>query len=145
MPAEPTAGLNDAPGDRIWCEMAGAGSEIVLILHGGPSAPSNYPLDPMTLAGDDHRVDRGNKIGLARSDWPHDDALWQLPRCADEGEVVSPGYARTLHPRIAGADVVIVRYGSPGAPLEGPERFFPAPLAFVQRVWPHRVFSLHHA
>ncbi len=72
------------PGGRVWCEVAGAGDKIpLLLLHGGPGIPSFY-LEPLRALSDERPVVFYDQLGCGRSDRPDDVSLWTVARFADE-------------------------------------------------------------
>ena len=73
---------------RVWYESLGEGPRSLLLLHGGPGAPSDYLTPLMVLAGDGYRVVRYEQLGSRRSDKPDDVSLWQVPRFVAEVETV---------------------------------------------------------
>lgn len=81
-------GYVDVGPGRVWYESAGAGPRTVLLLHGGPGASSDYLAPLMVLAEDGYRVVRYEQLGSHRSDRPDDPSLWQVPRFAEEVEIV---------------------------------------------------------
>jgi proline iminopeptidase len=81
-------GYIDVGAGRVWYESAGEGPRTLLLLHGGPGAPSDYLTPLMVLAEDGYRVVRFDQLGSRRSDKPDDVALWQVPRFVDEVETV---------------------------------------------------------
>ncbi|HET7093162.1 MAG TPA: proline iminopeptidase-family hydrolase [Thermomicrobiales bacterium] len=81
-------GFVAAPGGRVWYESAGDGPVALLLLHGGPGAPSDYLTPLMALADDGYRVVRYDQLGSRRSDKPDDASLWQAPRFVAEVESV---------------------------------------------------------
>ncbi|HEU0115455.1 MAG TPA: proline iminopeptidase-family hydrolase [Thermomicrobiales bacterium] len=81
-------GLIPVPGGRVWYEAAGDGPVAVLLLHGGPGAPSDYLTPLMALADDGYRVVRYDQLGSRRSDKPDDPSLWRVPRFVSEVDAV---------------------------------------------------------
>jgi proline iminopeptidase len=82
-----TEGMIDIGPGRVWYESVGEGPAI-LLLHGGPGAPSDYLVPLMDLAEDGFRVVRYDQLGSRRSDKPDDLSLYNLPRFAEEVEIV---------------------------------------------------------
>jgi proline-specific peptidase len=82
-----TEGMIDVGPGRVWYESAGEGPAI-LLLHGGPGAPSDYLVPLMALAGDCYRVVRYDQLGSRRSDKPDDPSLYTPERFAEEVEIV---------------------------------------------------------
>lgn len=90
LPACGDNGLNshegyvDVEGGRVWYRIAGSGNETPLILlHGGPGAPSYYlnPLEGVTV---DRPVIFYDQLGAGRSDRPTDTSLWTVDRFVRE-------------------------------------------------------------
>ncbi len=68
------------PGGRIWYRVAGGGPGIPLVvLHGGPGAPSFY-LASLARLGADRPVVFYDQLGAGRSDRPTDTTLWRIER-----------------------------------------------------------------
>lgn len=64
----PGEGALAVPGGRIWYRVAGTGRATpVVLLHGGPGAPSYY-LNPLAALGDDRPVIFYDQLGAGRSD-----------------------------------------------------------------------------
>jgi len=82
-----TEGFVDVGPGRIWYASSGEGPPI-LLLHGGPGAPSDYLIPLMEIAEDGYRVVRYDQLGSRRSDKPDDDSLWVVPRFVEEVETV---------------------------------------------------------
>jgi proline iminopeptidase len=82
-----TEGMIDVGPGRIWYESVGEGPAI-LLLHGGPGAPSDYLVPLMNLAEDGFRVVRYDQLGSRRADKPEDLSLYNVPRFAAEVEIV---------------------------------------------------------
>ncbi len=82
-----TEGYVDVGPGRIWYESAGDGPTLML-LHGGPGAPSDYLIPLMVLADEGYRVVRYDQLGSRRSDKPDDPTLWQVARFVEELETV---------------------------------------------------------
>ena len=87
-PIQREEGYVDVGAGRVWYESAGAGPRTILLLHGGPGASSDYLEPLMVLAEDGYRVVRYDQLGSYRSDKPDDPLLWQVPRFAEEVEIV---------------------------------------------------------
>jgi proline-specific peptidase len=83
-----TEGFVDVGDGRVWYESIGAGSRTLLLLHGGPGAPSDYLIPLMALAADGFRVVRYDQLGSRRSDKPDDLSLWRVDRFVAEVETV---------------------------------------------------------
>jgi proline-specific peptidase len=80
----PHEGYVDVEGGRVWYRIAGSGNETPLILlHGGPGAPSYYlnPLEGVTV---DRPVIFYDQLGAGRSDRPTDTSLWTVDRFVRE-------------------------------------------------------------
>ena len=76
----PRAGYIEVEGGRVWYRISGAGNEIPLILlHGGPGAPSYY-LNPLEGVSQDRPVVFYDQLGAGRSDRPIDVSLWTIDR-----------------------------------------------------------------
>ncbi len=76
----PHEGYVDVEGGRVWYRIAGSGNEIPLVLlHGGPGAPSYYlnPLEGITV---DRPVIFYDQLGAGRSDRPTEASLWTVDR-----------------------------------------------------------------
>jgi proline-specific peptidase len=84
---ERTEGYVDVGPGRVWYESVGDGPAI-LLLHGGPGAPSDYLIPLMDLAGDGFRVVRYDQLGSRRSDKPDDTSHWAVARFVAEVETV---------------------------------------------------------
>ena len=81
-------GYVDVGAGRVWYESLGDGPRSLLLLHGGPGAPSDYLTPLMVLAGEGYRVVRYEQLGSRRSDKPDDASLWRVPRFVEEVETV---------------------------------------------------------
>jgi proline iminopeptidase len=80
----PGEGYIEVEGGRVWYEIVGAGPGTpLLLLHGGPGAPSEY-LRPMAALGSDRPVVFYDQLGAGRSDRPSDPSLWRVERFVDE-------------------------------------------------------------
>jgi proline iminopeptidase len=74
----------DVEGGRVWYRIAGSGDETpLLLLHGGPGAPSYY-LNPLEGAAVDRPVIFYDQLGAGRSDKPTDNSLWTVERFVRE-------------------------------------------------------------
>jgi proline-specific peptidase len=80
-------GYVDVGPGRVWYESTGDGP-VILLLHGGPGAPSDYLVPLMDLANYGYRVVRYDQLGSRRSDKPDDPSLWSVARFVDEVETV---------------------------------------------------------
>ena len=77
-------GYIDVEGGRVWYRIVGSGNETpLLLLHGGPGAPSYY-LNPLARLSDDRPVIFYDQLGAGRSDRPTDSALWRVDRFVEE-------------------------------------------------------------
>ena len=77
-------GYVDVEGGRVWYRIAGSGSETpLLLLHGGPGAPSYY-LNPLEGVSVDRPVVFYDQLGAGRSDRPTDISLWTIDRFVRE-------------------------------------------------------------
>ncbi len=80
----PEQGYVDVEGGRVWYRIAGSGSETpLLLLHGGPGAPSYY-LNPLEGVSVDRPVIFYDQLGAGRSDRPTDISLWTVDRFVRE-------------------------------------------------------------
>ena len=83
----PGEGFIDVEGGRVWYKIVGTGNEVpLLLLHGGPGAPSYY-LNPLEKVSVDRPVIFYDQLGAGRSDRPTDESLWRMDRFI--GELVS--------------------------------------------------------
>lgn len=81
---EPRDGFVDVPGGRIWYRIVGGGTRTPLVLlHGGPGAPSYY-LNPLAALADERPVIFYDQLGAGRSDKPADVTLWRIERFVEE-------------------------------------------------------------
>jgi len=77
-------GYIDVEGGRVWYRISGSGSETpLLLLHGGPGAPSYY-LNPLEKVSADRPVIFYDQLGAGRSDRPTDASLWRVDRFVRE-------------------------------------------------------------
>lgn len=77
-------GYIDVEGGRVWYRISGSGSETpLLLLHGGPGAPSYY-LNPLESVSADRPVIFYDQLGAGRSDRPTDPSLWTVNRFVRE-------------------------------------------------------------
>jgi len=80
----PGEGYIDVEGGKVWYRIAGSGSKTpLLLLHGGPGAPSYY-LNPLQRVAADRPVIFYDQLGAGRSDRPTDPSLWRIDRFVDE-------------------------------------------------------------
>jgi len=81
---QPGEGYIAVPGGRIWYRIVGGGTRTPLILlHGGPGAPSYY-LNPLAALADERPVIFYDQLGAGRSDKPTDVTLWRVDRFVEE-------------------------------------------------------------
>ena len=67
----------------------GEGSDVLLLLNGGPGLPCDYLRDPhIPLADEGYRVVAFDQLGCGNSDRPDDPALWTISRYVEEVETV---------------------------------------------------------
>jgi pimeloyl-ACP methyl ester carboxylesterase len=74
---------------KTWYHVSGdlGGNAIpLLLLHGGPGAPSAYldPLDDLAAGPEGRPVVRYDQVGCGRSDRPTDPALWRIETFVEE-------------------------------------------------------------
>ena len=80
----PKNGCIDVEGGRIWYRVCGSGNEIpLMLLHGGPGAPSYY-LNPLEGVSKDRPVVFYDQLGAGMSDRPTDVSLWTIDRFVRE-------------------------------------------------------------
>jgi proline iminopeptidase len=80
----PTEGYIDVEGGRVWYRTCGSGDKTpLLLLHGGPGAPSYY-LNPLEGVSQDRPVIFYDQLGAGRSDRPADTSLWTVERYVRE-------------------------------------------------------------
>ena len=81
---QPREGYVDVTGGRIWYQIVGSGSRTPLVLlHGGPGAPSYY-LNPLAKLADERPVVFYDQLGAGRSDRPTRSELWRIERFVEE-------------------------------------------------------------
>ena len=81
---EPAEGFVDVEGGRVWYRIVGSGDETpLLLLHGGPGAPSHY-LNPLEGVAEDRPVIFYDQLGAGRSARPADPTLWRVDRFVRE-------------------------------------------------------------
>ena len=84
----PGEGYIEVPGGSVWYEIVGSGSATpLLLLHGGPGAPSRY-LDPLRGLADERPVIFYDQLGGGKSDRPEDPSLWTIERFVQELQAV---------------------------------------------------------
>ncbi len=77
-------GYVEVPGGRVWYRIVGSGTRTpVLVLHGGPGAPSYY-LKPLAALADERPVVFYDQLGAGHSDQPTDTSLWRVERFVEE-------------------------------------------------------------
>jgi len=75
----PGEGFVEMRGGKVWYNVVGMGEGTpLLLLHGGPGAPSYY-LNPLAALGDDRPVIFFDQLGAGRSDRTTDTTLWTIP------------------------------------------------------------------
>jgi proline iminopeptidase len=80
----PREGYIDVEGGKVWFEIVGSGTATpLLLLHGGPGAPSHY-LRPMERVAVDRPVIFYDQLGAGRSPAPADRSLWTVERFVNE-------------------------------------------------------------
>ena len=81
---QPGEGYVNVQGGRIWYRIIGSGTHTpLLLLHGGPGAPSYY-LNPLAALADERPVIFYDQLGAGRSDKPTDVTLWRVERFVQE-------------------------------------------------------------
>src|SRR5215472_8509562 len=81
---QPGEGYVNVQGGRIWYRIVGSGTHTpLLLLHGGPGAPSYY-LNPLAVLADERPVIFYDQLGAGRSDKPTDISLWRVERFVQE-------------------------------------------------------------
>ena len=80
----PQEGYVDVKGGKVWFQVVGSGNATpLLLLHGGPGAPSHY-LKPLERVAVDRPVIFYDQLGAGRSPAPDDQSLWTVERFVDE-------------------------------------------------------------
>ncbi|MDH3458586.1 MAG: proline iminopeptidase-family hydrolase [Gemmatimonadota bacterium] len=80
----PGEGYVDVPGGKVWYRIVGSGPATpLLVLHGGPGAPSYY-LKPLAALSDERPVVFYDQLGAGHSEAPADTALWRVDRFVRE-------------------------------------------------------------
>jgi len=78
--ARPGEGYAVVPRGRVWYRVVGQGPGTPLVvLHGGPGAPSYY-LESLARLGAERPVVFYDQLGAGRSDQPSDTTLWRIER-----------------------------------------------------------------
>jgi proline iminopeptidase len=81
---EPGEGYIDVPGGRVWYRIVGGGTATpLLVLHGGPGAPSYY-LKPFSALADERPVIFYDQLGAGHSDPITDTTLLTVDRFVAE-------------------------------------------------------------
>ncbi|MBL8549612.1 MAG: proline iminopeptidase-family hydrolase [Hyphomonadaceae bacterium] len=70
-------------GSVVWRRFGDGPRTPLLVVHGGPGAPSDY-LEPLGALGDERAVYVWDQLGCGRSDRPSDASLWTIERFVDE-------------------------------------------------------------
>jgi len=77
-------GMIDVPGGKVWYRIVGSGKRTpLLLLHGGPGAPSYY-MKPLAALADERPVVFYDQLGCGRSPAPADSSLWTIDRFVRE-------------------------------------------------------------
>src|SRR5947209_7943728 len=85
---QPREGFIHVPGGRVWYRIVGSGAKTpLLVLHGGPGAPSYY-LKPLAALADERPVVFYDQLGAGHSDHPADTTLWTIDRFIRELQTV---------------------------------------------------------
>lgn len=94
----PSEGYIDVEGGKVWYQVVGSGKATpLLLLHGGPGAPSHY-LQPLEQIAEDRPVIFYDQLGAGRSPAPNDPALWTVERFVKElGDVRSALRLEDVH------------------------------------------------
>jgi len=80
----PGEGYVEVEGGRVWYEIVGSGDATpLLLLHGGPGAPSHY-LQPLEQVAADRPVIFYDQLGAGRSAGPKEESLWTVERYVRE-------------------------------------------------------------
>lgn len=76
-------------GGEVAVYSFGAGSEVLLCLHGGPGLPCDYVRDSHSVMAErGYRVVAYDQLGCGQSDKPADTSLYNIPRYVEELEAV---------------------------------------------------------
>lgn len=87
----PREGFVPVTGGRVWYRIVGTGHGTpLLVLHGGPGAPSYY-LKPLGALGDDRPVIFYDQLGCGHSGKSDDSTLWTLDHYVNEIDEVRHG------------------------------------------------------
>ena len=77
-------GYIDVTGGKVWYRIVGSGTATpLLLLHGGPGAPSGY-LAPLEKLSDERPIIFYDQLGSGKSDRPADLSLWRTQRFVEE-------------------------------------------------------------
>lgn len=78
-------GFISVTGGKVWYRQLGAGKPAIplLVLHGGPGAPSDY-LQALEALSDERPVIFYDQLGCGHSDLPNDRTLWTVERYVEE-------------------------------------------------------------
>lgn len=77
-------GYVEVTGGKVWYKVIGSGTATpLLLLHGGPGAPSSY-LKPLEKLADERPVIFYDQLGSGKSDRPNDPTLWRTERFVQE-------------------------------------------------------------
>ncbi len=77
-------GYIDVTGGKVWYRIVGSGTATpILLLHGGPGAPSSY-LEPLEKLSVERPVIFYDQLGSGKSDQPSDLSLWNAQRFVEE-------------------------------------------------------------
>jgi proline-specific peptidase len=80
----PKEGYIEVEGGKVWYQIVGSGNATpLLLLHGGPGAPSHY-LKPLERIAVDRPVIFYDQLGAGRSPAPADSSLWTVERFVKE-------------------------------------------------------------
>lgn len=80
----PGEGYVAVPGGKVWYRIVGSGKRTpLLVLHGGPGAPSYY-LKPLAALADERPVIFYDQLGAGRSDHVTDTTLFTIDRFVQE-------------------------------------------------------------
>lgn len=77
-------GYVEVTGGKVWYKIVGSGSATpLLLLHGGPGAPSSI-MNSLDRLSDERPVIFYDQLGSGKSDHPHDATLWRIERFVEE-------------------------------------------------------------